>query len=134
MANWIVPCNLKYYDVYAAFEKLKTLDWKQTCTKIEIGDFVYIYVGAPISAIVFKCEVTKVKLKTVDIDDTEFATVGEKYETAPLHMELKLIKRYSEDLLSAQKLSEHGLKGRIMCQRKAEDSVSKFIMSVTTEL
>ena len=134
MADWIVPCNLNYYDVYGAFEKLKALDWKQTCTKIEVGDFVYIYIGAPISSIVFKCEVTKVKLTTVEIDDTEFATVGEKYETAPLHMELKLITRYPNDLLSVKKLSEHGLKGRIMCQRKAEDSVSGFIMSTTAEL
>ena len=119
-------------DVYGAFEKLKTLDWKQTCTKIEVGDFVYIYIGAPVSAIAFKCEVTKVKLKTVEIDDTEFATVGEKYETAPLHMELKLIEKYQNNLLSSKKLSEHGLKGRIMCQRRMEDSVSEFILSETT--
>lgn len=134
MADWIVPCNLNYYDVYGAFEKLDTLDWKQTCLKIAVGDYVYIYVGAPVSAIVFKCAVTKVQLKTVEIDDTAFAIVGEKYETAPLHMELKLLKRYPDGLLSARKLSEHGLRGRIMCQRRMEDSVSEFIMSATIKL
>ena len=62
MQNWIIPCNLKYYDVFGAFRDLKKLDWKQSNPKIEIGDIVYIYVGAPVKAIMFKCRVTKVGL------------------------------------------------------------------------
>ena len=30
MEQWIIACNLKYYDVFNAFKKLKRLDWKQS--------------------------------------------------------------------------------------------------------
>lgn len=127
MQSWIIPCNLKYYDVFGAFKNLKKLDWKQSNPTIEVGDIVYIYVGAPIKAIVFKCLVTKVKLETIEIDDSEFSIVGEVYETYPMHMELELLEQYDKDLFNASNLAEHGLKGRVMCQRRMEESVQKFI-------
>lgn len=51
MTEWIIPCNLKYYDVKGAFSKFKAIDWKQSAKNICVGDIVYIYVGKPISAI-----------------------------------------------------------------------------------
>lgn len=47
MSDWIIPCNIKKYDVLGAFPKLNTIDWKQS-RNIKIGDTVYIYVGAPV--------------------------------------------------------------------------------------
>ena len=48
MEQWIIPCNIKYYDVEGAFEKLKCLDWKQSNKSIHVGDEVYIYIGKPL--------------------------------------------------------------------------------------
>ena len=127
MQNWIIPCNLKYYDVFGAFRDLKKLDWKQSNPKIEIGDIVYIYVGAPVKAIMFKCQVTKVGLDEIEIDDSAYSIVGEVYETYPKHMELKLIEQYENTLFPSDVLAEHGLKGRVMCQRRMEESVLEFI-------
>ena len=42
MTEWIITCNTDAYDVAAAFNKLKMLDWKQS-TSIEVGDTVYIW-------------------------------------------------------------------------------------------
>lgn len=42
MTEWIIPCNIKYYDVTGAFKKLKKLDWKQSNKNIETEDIVYI--------------------------------------------------------------------------------------------
>ena len=127
MQNWIIPCNLKYYDVFGAFRDLKKLDWKQSNPKIEIGDIVYIYVGAPVKAIMFKCQVTKVGLDEIEIDDSAYSIVGEVYETYPKHMELKLIEQYENTLFPSDALAEHGLKGRVMCQRRMEERVLEFI-------
>ncbi len=44
MAEWIVPCNIKYYDVVNAFKRLNCIDWKQTNRNIKVGDIVYIYI------------------------------------------------------------------------------------------
>lgn len=44
MEQWIIPCNIKYYDVIGAFNELKCLDWKQSCKSINVGDEIYIYI------------------------------------------------------------------------------------------
>ena len=129
MTNWIIPCNLKLYDVYGAFKALNSLDWMQSNPNIEVGDYVYIYVGAPVSAIVFKCLVTKAKLKKIEIDDSKYVINGDKYLSASLHMELKLIKQYPNDLFTAKILEEHDVKGRIMRQRRMKDTTKAFIDS-----
>lgn len=130
MTNWIIPCNVKYYNVESAFENLKRLDWKQSSKHMRIGDFVYIYVGAPVKAILYKCEVTKTNLTAIEIDDAQYVIDGEKYLHAPLHMELELIKKYDCDSLSYAKLLEHGLKGRIMGVRRMEVELAGFVATI----
>ena len=41
MAEWIITCNTKAYDVDSAFDKLDMIDWKQS-TNVEIGETVYM--------------------------------------------------------------------------------------------
>jgi len=55
---WLVPANPKYFDVVAAFEKDRTILWKQS-TAINVNDTVYLYVGAPVSAILYQCQVVE---------------------------------------------------------------------------
>ena len=54
--SWVVPANPKYYDVESAFRKDTIIDWKQGAG-IQVGDTVYLYVGAPVSAILYQCKV-----------------------------------------------------------------------------
>lgn len=56
--EWIIPANPKYYDIQAAFRTSKEIDWKQG-KGIKVGDTVYMYVAAPVSAILYKCRVTR---------------------------------------------------------------------------
>lgn len=113
MTEWIIPCNLKYYDVKGAFSKFKAIDWKQSAKNICVGDIVYIYVGKPISAIKYKCRVNKTNLSKVEIDDSEFVINGENYENYGNHMELELIREYADTELTRDMLVENGLKGNI---------------------
>lgn len=59
--EWIVPANPKYFDVCNAFDEKDINLWKQS-TNINVGDIVYIYVGAPISALMYRCEVLKTNI------------------------------------------------------------------------
>ena len=77
MTEWIITCNINVYNVEGAFDKLDTIDWKQS-TYVEKGDIVYIYVGAPMSAIRYKCEAMEVELPEATIDDSEFVLDGTK--------------------------------------------------------
>ena len=50
--EWIVPANPKYYDIEHAFDNADEIDWKQGAGIIK-GDTVFMYVGAPVSAILY---------------------------------------------------------------------------------
>ena len=56
--EWLIPANPKYYDIAAAFDKADIIEWKQGAG-IRKGDTVYMYVAAPVSAIMYRCRVAE---------------------------------------------------------------------------
>ena len=56
--EWLIPSNPQYFDIVHAFDEAKEINWKQG-SGIKTGDTVFLYVGAPISAILYKCKVTE---------------------------------------------------------------------------
>ena len=85
--EWLVPANPKHYDVIHAFDDKAEIDWKQG-RGIIVGDTVFLYATAPVSAILFKCRVTKT--------DIPF-DYAEKGLTITALMKIKLLKRYKPD-------------------------------------
>lgn len=85
--EWLVPANPKHYDVIHAFDDKAEIDWKQG-RGIIAGDTVYLYATAPVSAILFKCSVTKT--------DIPF-DYAEKGLTITALMKIKLLKQYKPD-------------------------------------
>lgn len=126
MTEWIVPCNPKCYKVDEAFSELKRLDWKQSSSKIEVGDIVYIYVSKPVMAIRYKCKVTKINLQSIEIDDLKYIVNGETYQTYPKHMELELIKTFTDEL-TKDVMTQVGVKGNIQGIRRACPELLKYI-------
>ena len=90
MNYWIIPCNIKKYDVFKAFRMFKKLNWKQS-TNIEVDDIVYIYTTKPHSAITHKCKVLEVNLKKTYIDDDAFALDDTPFALYGRYMTLELI-------------------------------------------
>ena len=62
---WLVPANPKYYDVEHAFEDTDTILWKQG-SGIRIGDTVFMYTAAPVSAILYRCLVLETDIPCDD--------------------------------------------------------------------
>ncbi len=56
--EFFVPANPKLYDIEDAFSHADEIYWKQSA-KFEPGDIAYMYVGAPVSAILYRCVVTE---------------------------------------------------------------------------
>ena len=127
MTSWIIPCNLKNYNVTAAFKKLRKINWKQSATSIEKDDIVYIYVGKPVSAIKYKCVVNKVNIKQREIDDSEFVVDGTPYISYGNYMELELQKEIPDDLYDLRTLESHGLLGNIQGPRRAIGELALFL-------
>ena len=59
--EWIIPSNPKYYDIIHAFDETDVIDWKQGAG-IKKGDTVFMYVGAPVSAVLYKCKVMETNI------------------------------------------------------------------------
>ena len=53
--QWIIPCDLNYYDASGAFEKLNIIDLRQN-NSFNIDDIVYIYASAPYQKLCLKLE------------------------------------------------------------------------------
>ena len=98
--EWIVPANPKYYDIEQAFENSNEIDWKQG-VGIKKGDTVFMYVAAPVSAILYKCKVTKT--------DIPYRYDDAKIQIRAL-MKIKLLKRYRPTRFTFEKLkNEYGI-------------------------
>jgi len=93
--EWIVPANPKFYDVEVAFAASDVVDWKQG-SGIKSGDTVYMYVAAPVSAILYKCRV----LET----DIPYAYADENLTIKAL-MKLRCERRFERDRFTFERLS-----------------------------
>ena len=98
--EWIIPSNPKYYDVIKAFEEADEIDWKQGAG-IMTGDTIYLYVGAPVSAILYKCRVTQTDIPY---------SYQDRNLTIKALMKIKLLKRYNKDEFTFKVLNdEYGI-------------------------
>ena len=112
--EWLVPANPKYYDVEAAFAASKEIDWKQGAG-IKQGDTVFLYVAAPVSAILYQCRVTKT--------DIPFRYQEGRVQIRAL-MRIKLQKRFPPDRFSFDVLrTKYGV-GAVRGPRGIPDSLS----------
>ena len=94
--EWIIPSNPAYYDVIHAFDDAEEIDWKQGAG-IKTGDTVFLYVGSPVSAILYKCKVTKTDIPYHYED---------KNLTIRALMKIKLLKRYKPEKFTFTVLKE----------------------------
>ncbi|SDB50028.1 MmcQ/YjbR family DNA-binding protein [Butyrivibrio sp. INlla16] len=94
--DWIIPANPKYYDIEHAFDDTDLIEWKQG-SGIRAGDTVYMYVAAPVSAILYKCKVTETDIPYQYQDNNL---------TIKALMKIKLLKRYKPDKFTFDVLKE----------------------------
>ena len=94
--EWIVPANPKFYDIEHAFDLAEIIEWKQS-SAVKAGDTVYLYVAAPVSAILYKC-------KAVEVD------IPYRYQdenlTISTVMRIKLLRRYAPEAFPFGRLKE----------------------------
>ncbi len=121
-SHWLIPANPEYYDIIGAFEKSDTSLWKQK-GKIYVGDIIYLYLAAPISAILFRCEVIE--------NNIPYSFTGSEGKTEKA-FRMKLIKKYRQDELPISLLREHGITW-IRGPRRLPDSLVKEIQRRETD-
>lgn len=93
--EWVLPANPNYFDIFEYMKNRKTVEWKQP-KNINVGDNVYIYIGAPVSAIIYKTVVLE-----KDINN---------YYSDRKTMILKILKEYDKDKYTFNKVKEYDLR------------------------
>ena len=126
MENWLVPCNLKFYDIFGAFSTSNKINWKQSIKDIKIGDYVYIYVGCPVKEIKFKCRVNKTNIPYINNINNKFVINGERYCNYKKYMELELVETLNNGL-TLEALQNNGLKGNVQGPRRIKEQIMNFI-------
>lgn len=95
--EWIIPANPKYYDIEHAFDDTDKIRWKQGAG-IKTGDTVYMYVAAPVSAVLYKCRVLETDIPW-DYQDGKL--------TVKLLMTIQLQKKYPPGKFTFKVLKEN---------------------------
>ena len=127
--TWIIPCDLKTYNVDGAFNKFDTIYWKQS-TNVSKGDTIFLYVSGTVGRICYKCDVLEADCplsKVSEIDDSEFVLDGSNYANYPKHMLIQLKKVVKNANLSLFDLRNNGLNGNIQGPQKVTGSLLKYI-------
>lgn len=132
MNCWIIPCNLKNYDVISAFNKHQDIQWKQS-VNAAVGDEAYIYVTSPESRVMFKCIITEVDLPSVKVDDSEFVIDGSPFINYGRYLTLKLIEKFDSKEFSLEILKKNGLKGNLQSTIRVNSQLKDFFNVVVED-
>lgn len=111
--KWMIPANLKYFDLDGCFSKLGYVYWRQHYN-FQTGDIIYIYVASPESAVRYKCVVDGHDLPfSSDMEiEKEFYVNPEDFESSKTHnryMRLRLLSSTKSDSMTVVHLLEHGM-------------------------
>ena len=117
---WLVPANPRFYDVVGAFEKDDVIMWKQS-TAIRTGDTVYLYVGAPFSAILYRCLVVETDIPF------EYADDNVRMDHV---MKLRRLSKFSPEDFPFSALKRHGVNA-VRGPRRIPESLGSVLRSIT---
>ncbi len=105
MNYWIMPCNLKVFDIIQHVNKNNIVVWKKLI-RAEEGDIVYIYVGMPVQKIMYKGIVRNIKVGEELLKQHSYAKVNNFDNNT--YMEIEIAKEY-KDGITLKKLQELGM-------------------------
>lgn len=127
--KWIVPCNIKRFDLISHFENSDTVVWKNSFT-IKQGDTVYIYIGAPIGEIRYRCTVISDSVSDGLLAENKYAvdekTGNNNFSKKVKYVQLKKEIEYPSNFLVLNELRKNGL-GQVQIQARADRKLKAFL-------
>jgi 5-methylcytosine-specific restriction protein A len=128
MGRWIIPCNLKNYDLVSAFSAHQEVDWKQI-KSIEAGDRVMIYIASPVSAVRDRCVVKETELPGPNVIGAEYNRDETPYGSAESHMTLVKAFEYDDPRLSLKALRAMGV-GHVQGPRRTPANLDELVSEI----
>lgn len=123
MQKWIIPTNIKNYDIVEHVKTNKILFFKKN-RALTKGDIAYIYLAKPYAQILYKAIVLDDKVKSDEL--TYPLSVGN--DKAKLYIKVEIVRTFGADELTYEVLKKHGL-GQVVNQQLVRGELETFIVS-----
>ena len=134
--HWIIPCNVKVFNVIEHFKDKKTVIWKNSFT-IKKGDVAYIYLGSPYSEIRYKCKVINDEIDDQTLRMNSYAIPAKKsnnyFSKKEKYVELEYICCFPEKTFPLNDLRENGL-GQVQIQARIDRRLQAYITRVEEKI
>ena len=128
MQKWVIPCNVKNFDIVKHFENNSGAYFKRNIA-LQLDDEVYINVARPYSEIKYKGVVKKVGINPRDVDKEYKVPICETKTFVLVEIE----KKYSAETFSGESLKANGL-GRVVNQRLIRGKIEEYVTKVESGL
>ena len=125
MEKWVIPCNVKAFNIFEQFEKTNTVVFKRVGA-MKKGDLAYIYLALPYSEIRFKCVVVDDAINEDKKKEHAYAIDRLSYSSINRYVELELVKEYEEGTLKLTELKKNGL-GQVQRQARMDRKLGEYI-------
>lgn len=127
--NWIIPCNIKHFDLIEHFKTNATAVWKNSFT-IKAGDIVYVYLSAPYSEIRFRCHVISDTVSEDVLKDNAYAIPQKEshnyFSKKTKYIQIQKDCEYPKGTFPLEELREHGL-GQVQIQARTDRRVQAYL-------
>lgn len=123
MQKWIVPTNVKNYDIVEHVKKDKILYFKKN-RALQKGDIAYIYLAKPYAQILFKAIVLADKVKSDEL--TYQSSVGNDKDK--LYVKVEVVQCFDDGELLYDDLKKHGL-SQVVNQQLVRGDLEAYIAS-----
>lgn len=97
---WIIPVNIKYYDIREEFTSSQDILWTQKAS-MQRGDYVAIYLTAPTKALGYLCQVLEANIPNQGYRDQ--ASIKELMRIKPIH-------HFEDQAFNSERLKALGIK------------------------
>lgn len=127
--KWIIPCNIRQFNVIEHFQTTDTVVWKNSFT-MKPDDIAYIYIGAPFGEIKYKCIVTNTIVNDEMLKDNSYAIVTKQsnnyFSKKTKYVQLKLLESFPDNTFNLNFLKEHGL-GQVQIQARVPRQLKPYL-------
>ena len=130
--HWILPCNIRIYDVVQHFKRNKRIVWINSFS-MKTGDIAYLYVASPFSEIKYECVVLNDQVDEVLLKENPYVIpkkqINNFYIKKIKYVELELVSIFPEGTFTLAKLREHGL-GQVQIQARADRDLKSYLTEI----
>lgn len=125
--KWLFSANPSKYDHVNSFKTNGAIEWHMSC-KLKVGDLVFLYSTKPIQKITHLAIVDKIDISKEEreIDDAMFWKVNENSSYSK-YAKLILLETVDNEMLSLEKLTQHGLNAAPQGPIKIDDKLFDYI-------